>query len=96
MGLALLNPPGFVFYKCGFGQVSTSLLDIGKTSVAQAFDAVKAEADRAGVEIVGAEIVGLVPRAALDRSAAYFSRVENFREDLVLENLVESTKKDSK
>jgi len=34
--------------------------------------------------------VGLLPRGALDRNAAYFSLLENFRENLVLENLLES------
>jgi len=37
------------------------------------------------VEIAGAEIVGLLPRAALDREASYFPLLENFRETLVLE-----------
>jgi len=33
----------------------------------------------------------LLPRAALDRKAAYFPLLENFRETLVLENLLEQS-----
>ena len=39
-----------------------------------------------GVEIAGTEIVGLVPEAALDLNAEYFSRLENFDVDAVIEH----------
>jgi glutamate formiminotransferase len=55
-----------------------------------AFEAVRAEAERLGVEIAGAEIVGLVPEAALDRKSGYFARLENFKEELVLENRIKA------
>jgi glutamate formiminotransferase len=38
-----------------------------------------------GVQIVGTEIVGLVPENALDRTAEYFQKLENFSEHKVLE-----------
>ena len=41
-----------------------------------------------GVEIESAEIVGLVPRNALDREAAYFSKLENFSEAKILEHQI--------
>jgi glutamate formiminotransferase len=41
-----------------------------------------------GVEITTAEIVGLVPRDALDQNASYFSRLENFSEAKILENQI--------
>jgi glutamate formiminotransferase len=40
------------------------------------------------VQIDSAEIVGLVPQAALNREAAYFSKLENFSETKVLENQI--------
>jgi glutamate formiminotransferase len=46
------------------------------------------EAERHGVPVVGSEIVGLVPRKALEMSAEYFLRFENFRPELVLENRI--------
>jgi glutamate formiminotransferase len=57
---------------------------------------VQAAAARHSVEIVGTEIVGLLPRAALDREAAYFPLLENFRETLVLETLLEAADTNSK
>jgi glutamate formiminotransferase len=89
-GLPFVKALGFELQSRGLVQVSMNLIDYGQTTIARAFDAVAREADRAGVEIAGAEIVGLLPRAALDRSAAYFPLLENFREAVVLENLLES------
>jgi glutamate formiminotransferase len=76
----------------GLVQVSMNLVDYEQTTLARAFQAVADEATRLGVAISGTEIVGLLPRAALDRSASYFPLLENFRETLVLENLLESRK----
>jgi glutamate formiminotransferase len=89
-GLPFVKALGFDLQSRGLVQVSLNLIDYEQTTIARAFDAVKAETDRAGVEIAGAEIVGLIPRAALDRLAAYFPLLENFRETLVLETLLES------
>jgi glutamate formiminotransferase len=36
--------------------------------------------------VVGSEIVGLVPRRALEIAAGYFLRIENFSPELALEN----------
>ena len=58
------------------------------TGIGQAYDAVRREAERAGVEIVSCEIVGLVPEKALDVSAEYFQKLENFSEDKILEHRI--------
>jgi glutamate formiminotransferase/glutamate formiminotransferase/formiminotetrahydrofolate cyclodeaminase len=89
-GLPFVKALGFELKSRGLVQVSMNLIDYEQTTIAMAFDAVYAEANRLGVEIAGAEIVGLVPRAALDRSAAYFPLIENFHETLVLEKLLET------
>jgi glutamate formiminotransferase len=51
--------------------------------MAQAYEAVSREAERLGVAIESVEIVGLVPRDALDPSAPFFS------EDKILERQIE-------
>src|SRR6185295_4965897 len=89
-GLRFLKALGFELKSRGLVQVSMNLIDFEQTTLADAFGAVQNEADRLGIEIAGAEIVGLLPRAALDRGAAYFPLLENFRETLVLESLLES------
>ena len=89
-GLPFVKALGFELQSRGLAQVSMNLIDYEQTTIARAFEAVRDEAARHGMEIAGAEIVGMLPRAALDRSASYFPVLENFRETLVLENLLES------
>jgi glutamate formiminotransferase len=95
-GLPCVKALGFALHTRGLVQVSMNLTDYGRTSIARAFEAVRDVAARESVEIAGAEIVGLLPRAALDRRAAYFSLLENFRETLVLETLLEAAESDRK
>lgn len=89
-GLPFVKALGFELQSRGLVQVSMNLVDYKQTTIARAFAAVHHEATRLGIEISGAEIVGLLPRTALDRSASYFPLLENFRENLVLETLLES------
>ena len=69
-------------------QVSMNLTDFEQTPMHLVFEAVRQEAERLGVPVVGSEIVGLIPRKALEMSAGYFLRFENFRPELVLENRI--------
>jgi glutamate formiminotransferase len=69
-------------------QVSMNLVNYEVTGMKTAYDAIKREADALGVEIDSAEIVGLVPRAALDREAEYFSKLQDFSESKILENQI--------
>jgi len=89
-GLPFVKALGFELQSRGLVQVSMNLIDYEQTTIARAFAAVLREASRLGIEIAGTEIVGLLPRAALDRNALYFPLLENFRETLVLENLLEA------
>jgi glutamate formiminotransferase/formiminotetrahydrofolate cyclodeaminase len=71
-------------------QVSMNLTDFETTSIGVVFDAVTREAGAAGVRIEASEIVGLVPRAALEDAAVHYLKVENFEPGLILENRLES------
>jgi glutamate formiminotransferase len=95
-GLPFVKALGFELRARGLVQVSMNLTDYERTTMARAFDAVTEAALAAGIEVAGAEIVGLVPRAALDRNAPYFSRLEQFRETMVLENLLEARENSGK
>lgn len=66
-------------------QVTMNLTDYTKTSMYRAFEAVKMEAKRYGVNIIGSEIVGLCPMEALIDVASYYLGLENFTLDKVLE-----------
>lgn len=85
-GLPFVKALGFELSTRGLVQVSMNIVNYEVTGITQAYDAVRRETERAGVEIVSAEIVGLVPEKALDRSAEYFQKVENFSEDKIFEH----------
>lgn len=67
-------------------QVTMNLTDYSKTAMYRAFEAVKMEARRYGVNVTGSEIVGLCPMEALIDTAAYYLGLENFSLDKVLES----------
>jgi glutamate formiminotransferase/formiminotetrahydrofolate cyclodeaminase len=85
-GLRYLKAIGIELKERGLAQVSMNLVDYEKTSLHHAVEAVRREAQRYGVQVAGSEIVGLVPQAALDRSAEYYLQIENFHPNLILEN----------
>ena len=87
-GLPFLKALGFRLHTRGLVQVSMNLVNYEVTGMGAAYDAIQREADVLGVEIESAEIVGLVPRNALDREAAYFSKLENFSEAKILEHQI--------
>jgi glutamate formiminotransferase len=88
-GLPFLKALGFQLHSRSLVQVSMNLVNYQVTGMTEAYAAVKSEADRLGVEIASAEIVGLVPRNAIDPSAEYFSKLDNFSEAKILENQIE-------
>jgi glutamate formiminotransferase len=59
-------------------QVSTNLTDFEQTSIRRVFDVVRLEAARYGCGIHSSEIVGLVPRKALDLNEVAHLQLENF------------------
>ena len=87
-GLPFLKALGFELRTRGLVQVSMNLTNYEVTGLYQAFEAVRREAERCGVEIAGSEIVGLVPQAALEQAAGKFLQLERFVEDSVLENRI--------
>ena len=93
-GLPFLKALGFQLHSRGLVQVSMNLVNYEVTGMTQAYEAVEREANRISVEIESAEIVGLVPEAALDRKAAYFSKLVNFSESKILEYQIAQLCKD--
>ena len=70
----------------GQAQVSMNLTDTSITPMARVFEFVKREAARYGALVQSSEIVGLVPKRALEDAAAWFLQVENFNPSMILEN----------
>jgi glutamate formiminotransferase / formiminotetrahydrofolate cyclodeaminase len=71
-------------------QVSINLTDFEQTPMHRVYEAVKREAARYGVVPVGSEIVGLVPKKAIEMAADYFLQVENFSPEQVFENRLQA------
>ena len=88
-GLPFVKALGFRLHTRGLVQVSMNLVNYEVTGMAAAYNAVNREAEILGVEIESVEIVGLVPRNALEREAAYFPKLENFSEAKILEHQID-------
>ena len=84
-GLRFCKAMGVDLTERGITQVSINMTDYSKTALYQAYEMVKYEARRYGVSIVGSEIIGLVPMAALIDTAEYYLGIENFSMEQVLE-----------
>src|SRR5579862_5048111 len=83
-GLRFVKGAGFLVR--GQAQVSMNLTDFEQTPVHRVFEFVRREASRYGVVPVSSEIVGLIPKLALEQAAEWFLQVENFDSSLILEN----------
>jgi glutamate formiminotransferase / formiminotetrahydrofolate cyclodeaminase len=67
-------------------QVSINMTDYEQTPLHRVFEMVRSEAARYGASIVGSEIVGLVPKRAIEMTADFFLQFENFSPAQVFEN----------
>src|SRR5438067_12124981 len=83
-GLRFVKAAGFLVR--GQAQVSMNLTDFEQTAIHRAFEMVRSEAARYGAAPVSSEIVGLIPKKALEQAAEWFLQVENFDSSLILEN----------
>ena len=83
-GFRFVKGAGFLVR--GWAQVSMNLTDFEQTPVHRVFEFVKREAARYGVSPLSSEIVGLIPKKALEDAAEWYLQVENFDSSLILEN----------
>ena len=87
-GLRYCKAIGIDLKDRGIVQVSMNMTDHTRTALYRAFELVRIEARRWGVPVVGSEIVGLVPMAALIDTAAYYLQLEDFKTEQVLESRI--------
>ena len=85
-GFRYVKSMGVPLASRNLAQVSMNLTDFEQTPMHRVFETVRAEAARYGASIVGSEIVGLIPKKALEMAAEWFLRTENFQPSMVLEN----------
>jgi glutamate formiminotransferase len=84
-GLRYCKGIGIELKDRGIVQVSMNMTDYTKTALYRVFELIKIEARRYGVNVVGSEIIGLVPMEALTETAAYYLGLEDFSMEQVLE-----------
>ncbi|MGB9678751.1 MAG: glutamate formimidoyltransferase [Thermoanaerobacteraceae bacterium] len=87
-GYRFVKAMGVELKERGIVQVSMNLTNFNKTPIYRVFETIKAEASRYGVNVLGSEIIGLIPARALYDVADYYLRIENFSESMVLENKI--------
>ena len=87
-GLRYCKGIGIELKDRGQVQVSMNLTDYTRTALYRAFELIKVEARRYGVNVVGSEIVGLVPMEALMDTAAFYLGLEDFSMEQVLESRI--------
>jgi len=85
-GLAAVKALGLPLESRGEVQVSVNLVDFEITPLHAVFDAVAAACLKRGLEIVGSELIGMIPAAALEASRGHDLHWLNLRENLVIEN----------
>ncbi len=84
-GLRYCKGIGIELKDRGIVQVSLNMTDYTKTALYRVFELIKIEAQRHGVNVVGSEIIGLVPMEALMDCAAHYLGLEDFSMQQVLE-----------
>src|SRR6266705_261671 len=85
-GLRYVKSMGVELKARNLAQVSINLTDFEQTPMHRVYEMVKREAERYGAMPVGSEIVGLVPKKAIEMAADFFLQLENFSPAQVLEN----------
>lgn len=89
-GLPCVKALGFFLESRGRSQVSINLTDYEVTPLCAVIEAVRDETERAGVSISGMELIGLIPRKAMETAGGCNVQFENFHDDLILENRIEA------
>ena len=90
-GLRYVKAMGVDLRARNLAQVSINMTDFEQTPLHRVFEMVKREAERYGASIVGSEIVGLVPKRAIELTADFYLQFENFSPAQVFENRLEAS-----
>jgi len=89
-GLAHVKAMGVMLHSRQLAQVSMNLTDFETTSIYTVYDAVSREAAACGVTVAGSELIGLIPRRAVEMGFAEAMKLERFRHGSVLENALDA------
>lgn len=87
-GLPSVKAIGVELSSRGMVQVAMNLTDYLVTPILTAFQTVKAEATKRGIEVAGSELIGLAPQAALNQVAAASLQLNRFDSNQILETRI--------
>ena len=74
----------------GLAQVSMNLTNFRKTPIALVFETIKREARRYGTAVHHSELVGLIPQEALVDASVWYTQMDQFEADQILENKLQA------
>jgi len=77
---------GSGFFVDGRAQVSMNLTNFRETPVARVVEFIRREAERYGVGIHHSELVGLIPQEALVNAAVWYTQLDQFSPEQILES----------
>jgi glutamate formiminotransferase len=89
-GLPHVKAMGIMLHSRNQAQVSINLTDFEVTPLHTVFEAVVAEAASYGVEVAASELIGFIPRHAVELAFAASLKLDRFRSRSVFENALEA------
>ncbi len=87
-GLRYCKGIGIAMEDRNLTQVSMNMTDFTKTPLYRSFELIRIEAKRYGVNVIGSEVIGLLPMEAMIQTAEYYLGVEEFSMNQVLEKRI--------
>ena len=84
-GLQYIKAGGVELKEKGITQVTMNITNYKKNPIYRVFEAVKMEAKRYGVNVLGSEVVGLCPMEALTETTEYYLGLHGFSPDKIIE-----------
>ncbi len=85
-GFQAIKAGGVELKEKGLVQVTMNITDYRKTPIYRVFETVRMEAARYGVPVLGSEIIGLAPLAALTDSLEYYLGLQGFDDSKIIEH----------
>lgn len=85
-GLQYIKAGGVEIKEKGITQVTMNITNYKLNPIYRVFEAVKMEARRYGVNVLGSEVVGLCPMEALTETSEYYLGLHGFSKDKIIES----------
>jgi glutamate formiminotransferase / 5-formyltetrahydrofolate cyclo-ligase len=85
-GFRYVRAMGLALEEKGMVQVSMNLVNYAQTPIPRVMEAIRAEAQRYGVQVAGSELVGPLPMGALEEVLKYYLQAHDFKMEQIIEN----------